>query len=68
MKNGGSFGRLRQLWRRSAKRLIERPGLLSDPELRPIAERYKLSLTGVGDPESARARLGLKRSPYCLPL
>jgi hypothetical protein len=62
MKNGRSFRGLRELWRRSAKRLIESPELLSNPALRPMAARYKLALRGIKDPDSARALLGLKSS------
>ncbi len=68
MRNGRSLRRLRELWRRSAKRLIESPELLSSRALRPIAARYMLALEGIADPDLARARLGLKGSPFRRPL
>lgn len=68
MKNGRSIRRLRELWRRSAKRLVESPELLSKPVMRPLAARYKLALTGIDDPDSARALLGLKSSRFRKPL
>jgi len=57
MKNGRSVWRLRELWRRSAKRLIDSPELLSNPVLRPMAARYKLALRGINDPDAARTLL-----------
>ncbi len=67
MKNGRSLRRLRELWRRSAKRLIDSPELLACPALKPVLARYQLALEGVNDPESARARLGLKGSLFRKP-